>query len=58
VSVFHEARDLNRTLHIYNDVSQEINIYFSSHTQRDYSASLSTLHISPYITERHSQKQC
>jgi len=29
VSIFHEARYLNRALHTYDDVSQEINIYFS-----------------------------
>ena len=55
MSAFHEARDLNRALHKYDDVSQEINIYFSSYRARDYSTTLSTLHISPYITERHSQ---
>jgi hypothetical protein len=47
--------DLNRALHIYDDISQEINIYFSSHRQRDYSATFSKLHISPYITELYSE---
>ena len=54
MSVFHDARDLNRALHTYEDVSQVINIYFSSQTERNYSTIFSTLHISVYFTEIHS----